>query len=134
MEKITLKNAIEINGKTVTELTHDVNEITGALFASAEAKKNASQGNSFSITPAAEFDFALHLYLGYAAVIAVNSEIDWSDLERVKGSDVSALMKIGRNFMLGTSEKASEEKSSEKLIETSAESIIPASLSSNEEE
>lgn len=134
MEKIILKNAIEINGKTVTELTYDANEITGALFASAEAKKSASQGNSFSITPTAEFDFALHLYLGYAAIIAVNHEIDWSDLERLKGSDITAVMKIGRNFMFGTSEKVSGERSSEKLIETSAEYITPVSQNSNENE
>ena len=36
---LTLKNPIQINGETVTEMRYDINEIDGVLFATAEAKK-----------------------------------------------------------------------------------------------
>ena len=62
-----------------------------------------------SISAAAEFDFGLHLYLGYAAIIAVNPSYDFSDMERIKGRDVVEVMQIGRNFMLA-SDKASTGK------------------------
>ena len=132
MNTIVLKNAIDINGQRVSELTYDENEITGLLFATAEAKKKGNSGGSLSISPAAEFDFALHLYLGFAAIIAVNQHIDWSDLERIRGKDIAEVMRIGRNFMLGVSDEDSQEKDSEKLIEISAESITQVSETSNE--
>lgn len=134
MERIALKNPIEINGTKVTELTYDANEITGTLFATAEAKKKGNAGGTLSIAPAAEFDFALHLYLGYAAIIAVNPAYDWSDLERIKGMDISAIMRIGRNFMLGTSEADSQESDSEKLTETMPESTTPVKQISKKSE
>lgn len=134
MEKIVLKNPIEINGITVSEMTYDANEITGTLFATAEARKKGNAGGTLSITPAAEFDFALHLYLGYAAIIAVNPAYDWSDLERIKGLDISAVMRIGRNFMLGTSEAASTESDSEKPTEIMPESTTPVKQISKKSE
>lgn len=125
MEKLTLKNPIEINGEKITELTYDTNEINGMLFANADSKKKAAAGQNMSISPAVEFDFALHLYLGYAAIIAVNPSIDWSDLERVKGHDVMEILKIGRSFMLGSDEASQESDSAEPTAITD-ESTTPA--------
>lgn len=125
MEKITLKKPIMVNGEEVKELTYDANEINGMLFATAESKKKAAAGQNMSISPAAEFDFALHLYLGFAAIIAVNPSIDWSDLERVKGHDNVAIMKIGRSFMLG-SDEASQESASDEPTAITDESTTPA--------
>ena len=125
MEKLTLKKAIMVNGEEVKELTYDANEIDGMLFATAESKKKAAAGQSMSISPAAEFDFGLHLYLGYAAIIAVNPAIDWSDLERIMGHDTVEIMKIGRSFMLG-SDEASQESGSAEPIETTGGSTTPA--------
>ena len=53
---------------------------------------------NLSVSAAAEFDFGLHLYLGYAAIVAVNPTYDFSDLERMKGADVVEVMAIGRKF------------------------------------
>lgn len=125
MKKLTLKNPIMVNGQEVNELTYDENEINGMLFAAAESKKKAAAGANMSISPAAEFDFGLHLYLGYAAIIAVNPAIDWSDLERVKGHDIMEIMKIGRSFMLG-SDEVSQGNASAEPIGTTAESSTPA--------
>lgn len=125
MEKLTLKKAIMVNGEEVKELTYDANEINGLMFAIAESKKKAATGQNISISPAAEFDFGLHLYLGYAAIIAVNPQIDWSDLERIKGHDTVEIMKIGRSFMLG-SDEASQESGSAEPIETTGGSTTQA--------
>lgn len=133
MEKLTLKNPIEINGEKITELTYDTNEINGMLFANADSKKKAAAGQNMSISPAVEFDFALHLYLGYAAIIAVNPSIDWSDLERVKGHDIMEILKIGRSFMFG-SDEASQESASDEPTAITDESTTPAKQTSKKSE
>lgn len=103
---LRLKNPILINGNEITEVTYDSNEIDGILFATAESRRKAAAGRKdISIAPAAEFDFSLHLYLGFAAIVAVNPSYDFSDLERIKGHDVVEVMTIGRNFMLASGEK-----------------------------
>ena len=85
------------------EVTKNPNEIDGILFATAESRRKAAAGRKdISIAPAAEFDFSLHLYLGFAAIVAVNPSYDFSDLERIKGHDVVEVMTIGRNFMLAS--------------------------------
>ena len=133
-ETIKLKNPIMIDGKEVTEVTHDSNEIDGVLFATAESKRKAAAGmKNTTITPAAEFDFSLHLYLGFAAIIAVNPDYDFSDVERIKGNDLVKIMGIGRNFMLA-SEKEQPQNDSEEHTETTPESITQAPQTSKKSE
>ena len=130
-----LKNPILINGKEITEVTYDSNEIDGILFATAESKRKAAAGRKdFSIAPAAEFDFSLHLYLGFAAIVAVNPSYDFSDLERMKGHDVVEVMGIGRNFMLTSEEKAQTESDSGEPTETTPETTTPARPTSKKSE
>ena len=88
---------------------------------------------SASISPAAEFDFGLHLYLGFAAIVAANPEYDFSDVERIKGADIVKVMGIGRNFMFA-SEKAQPQKDSDEHTETTPESTTPARPSSKKSE
>ena len=115
-------------------MTYDSNEIDGILFATAEAKKKAAAGmKNTTITPAAEFDVGLHLYLGFAAIIAVNPSYDFSDVERIKGRDVVEVMAIGRNFIL-TSEQEQQENDSGEPTETTPESTTPARPTSKEKE
>lgn len=131
---LTLKNPIMINGEKVSEMKYDINEIDGVLFATAEAKKKAAAGmKNMSISAAAEFDFGLHLYLGFAAIIAVNPSYDFADLERMKGHDVVEVMAIGRNFML-KSDEASTESDSDEPTETTPESTTPARPTSKKSE
>mgnify|MGYP006991661506 CR=1 FL=1 len=92
------------------------------LFAEAEARKlRATTAKAGGSAGAFELDYTLHLYLGMMAVIAVNPQIDVSDLERVGGADVVALMRIGRNFTTSRSAATSEENSSGEQSETMQE-------------
>jgi hypothetical protein len=132
MNSIKLKNPITINGKQVKELTYDTNAITAIGFVEAEAKRKTAAGRSVNITPAVEFDFGLHLYLGFAAIIAVNPEIDWSDLERLHGADVVEVTGIGRNFILKSEDEESQASESAEPSVTTPASTTPASQSSKE--
>lgn len=120
--KITLSNPLTINNKKRTELTYDANEITAQMFAEADARKlTASGSKTGNAAGAAELDYGLHLYLGFAAIIAVNPEIDISDLERVRGYDVMKIMRIGRDFISGKSEEPYTPDSSDAQSETTPE-------------
>lgn len=126
MNSIKLKNPITVNGRRIAELTYDTNAITAIGFIEAESKRKTAAGRAVNITPAVEFDFGLHLYLGFAAIIAVNPEIDWSDLERLHGADVVEVTDIGRNFILRSGEESPENESAEPS-ETTPGSTTPAS-------
>lgn len=133
-DTLKLKNPIKIDGKDVTEVTYDSNEITGILFAEAEAMRKAAAGfKNAAITPAAEFDFGLHLYLGFAAIVAANPAYAFSDVERIKGRDTVEVMAIGRNFIL-TSDQEQQENDSDEPTETTPESTTQARQSSKESE
>ena len=97
-EMLKLKNPIEINGKAVQDLTYDIELITPEMFAQANALKMKACGATNISGATAELDFTFHLYLGCAAIIACNPEIDYTDLLRVTGRDVNAIMQVGRSF------------------------------------
>ena len=114
MEKLTLQNPITINGKKVKTLTYDTDAITVGMFADAEARKlRATSNKGGGSAGACELDYSLHAYLAMMAIVAVNSDIDVSDLERISGPDVMELMRIGRNFTTARSAAQSEESGSE---------------------
>lgn len=134
METIKLRNPIMINGKKIAELTHDANEITPQAFAEADARKmKASGSKGGNLSGAVELDYGLHLYIGFAAIQAANPTYDITDLERIKGSDVMEVMKVGRNFTISSGAK-SQDDDSEDASETTAESTTPASPTSKKGE
>ncbi len=104
---INLAKPITVNGKEVAVLQYNSEEITGALFCEADSRRRFAAGaKNISIAPAAEFDYGLHLYLGFAACVAAAPEIDFSDLERVQGVDLVAVMAVGRNFIMQSEDSA----------------------------
>lgn len=104
---IKLANNITVNGKELAELQYNTEEITGVLFCEADTKRRIAAGaKNVAIAPAAEFDYGLHLYLGFAACIAADKSLDFSDLERIHGVDVVEIMAVGRNFILKSEESA----------------------------
>lgn len=116
---IKLVNPITVNGKEVAVLQYNTEEITGALFCEADSKRRFAAGSkNVSIAPAAEFDYGLHLYLGFAACIAAAPEIDFADMERIHGVDLVDVMAVGRNFILKSED--SEQSNSDEPTETTA--------------
>ena len=116
---IELVNPITVNGKKMAVLQYNTEEITGALFCEADSKRRFAAGSkNVSIAPAAEFDYGLHLYLGYAACIAATPELDFSDMERIHGADIVEVMAVGRNFILPSED--STQSSSDEPSETTA--------------
>ena len=123
---LLLKNGILINGEPVMEMDYDTEAITGELFVEMEGKHRASTG--FKNIAMCEVDHGLHLYMGYAAIIAVNPSYDLTDLLRMKGTDVAAVLRIGRNFI--NPPDPPREKESVKLLETTQESTTQGPESS----
>ena len=122
---LTLTNPIMIDGVSVSQLDYDTNEITPQLFAQAEAQKKTAAGlKNVAIVPAVEFDFSLHMYLGFAAILAVNPQMGFVDAERIHGGDMVEVMNIGRNFILKS--EGSAESSSDDASETTAEPLAQA--------
>lgn len=113
METLKLLHLIKINGKEVKELTYDANEITSEAFIAAEARKFRAAGRQGVTAGALEMDYSMHLQLGFAAIVAVNPEIDYNDLSRLKGADVAAVVRIGRNFIMPSAVEESTDDSQE---------------------
>lgn len=128
---LILDHPIQINGQEVKELTYDPQEITADLFTAACAKSAALDKTRTITLKLKENDHALHLYLGMMAIIAVNPNIDITDLERIKGFDVLSLTNIGAFFTLRKEAAVSEENSSAELSENTANTSTQASENSD---
>ena len=120
-KKLNLLTPIKINGKEVTELTYDVTKISCEQFSEACAKSAALDKTKAFTFKLRENDYALHLYLGFMSIIAVNPEIDLTDLERISGFDLLNIADIGMLFTLRRSGATSEENTSESLSENTAD-------------
>ena len=129
MKKLTLLKPILVNGKSVSEFNYDSTEITSDLFLDACAK-SAKPGRDPNLSISMEIDKALHLQLGKAAILAVNPDVDWSDLDRITGFDIISLSNIGRFFTYRKSEEPLEESGSENISEISADDTTPMSQTS----
>lgn len=130
---LKLRYPIKVDGKPVSELTYDAEEITNELFLAACAKSTIV-GNDMNASVTKELNTALHLQLGKAAVIAVNPSYDWGDLDRVKSFDLIGLCDIGRGFITGGSEEPSEQNNSDEQSENIQSSTTPASPKSESKE
>ena len=113
--KLDVPITVAVNGKqtSVTELEYDALEITAAQFSEACARSAAIDKNKTFSFKLRENDYALHLYLGMMAIVAVNPGIDISDLERIKGNDVLKIADIGMLFTLRRLAATSEASNSE---------------------
>lgn len=130
---ITLTKPVLINGAQVTEMNYDADEIDAELYAQAESHKmKASGSKGGNLAGAVELDYSLHLYLGFAAVIAVNPSYTFEDMERIKGKSLREFSKIGRGFFIGSG--SSEDDSSDEQSETTPEPSTPARQNSKEKE
>lgn len=122
VKDIKLNNPILIDGKKRKSLKYDTEEITVEHFAKAEGLKASSlqkQSGTMMVSPVAETDYSMHLYLGFMAIIAYDEthnqsddegSIDIEDLKRIKGHDIKKVMEIGRNFMLKSEDDMTEDE------------------------
>lgn len=129
---LVLDNPIMINGNEVKELTYDPQEITAEQFSIACAKSAAMDKSKSFTFKAKENDYALHLYLGMMAVIAVNPNIDITDLERIHGFDVLDLSNIGTFFIMRKQAVPSPENSSAAPSANTEDTSTQASTTSAE--
>ena len=129
---IKLANPIKIDNKERAELTYDTNEITASMFVEADSRKMAASVNKAGNTAgAAEIDYDLHIYLGFAAVTAINPEIDITDLERIQGPDVVQFLRLGRSFFSMKSAAPSGPDSSDASSDPTPEPSTPQSETSS---
>lgn len=129
---LKLKSPITVDGKPVSEVAYDTDEITGALFCEADTKRRISAGDNITIVPTAEFDFAFHLYIGYAAVCAANAGFSFEDAERIKGPDALDLMDIGRAFILRSEDSAQSNSDEQSEITAKPSTQAPPTSDENE--
>ena len=142
---ITLNKPVLINGVQVTEMSYDTDEISGELYAQAEAHKMkrisdkaygmlrvGGHSKGGNLAGAVELDYSLHLYIGFAAVIAVNPSYTFEDMERIKGKSLTKFSKIGRGFFIGSGDSGAD--SSDEQSETTPEPSTPARQSSKGKE
>lgn len=118
METLKLRTPIKVNGEEVKELTYDASEITAEAFIAAEARKFKAAGRQGVTAGALEMDYSMHLQLGFAAIVAVNPKIDYNDLSRLKGADVAAVVRIGRNFIMPSAAEEPTDDSQENTSES----------------
>ena len=123
---LVLDNPILINNKEVKELSYDAQQITVDLFTAACAKSAESSKTKSFTAKVKETDYGLHLYLGMAAIIAVNTEIDFADLERIKGFDLLDLTNIGTFFIVRKQAEVSEQNKSAERSATTADTSTQA--------
>lgn len=95
--KMDLVNPIMIDGKKYKELTYDFQEITIDDYLAMEKYFDIADVD-FTMTP------TYCLAIMFTAVIAVNKNIEYIDLARLKGADVINASVIGRNFLFLGSE------------------------------
>ena len=104
MDSITLKQPIKVLGKPVTTLSYDFDAITSDLYDRAHGMAMAKNMQANTIGLMDEVDTTVQRYLGMAAIIAANPDLDFEDLNRVKGRDIIAIARIGRDFLTGSDE------------------------------
>lgn len=125
---IELKHPIKINGKDVKKLSYDSDSITAEQFMEVSARSDFELASK-NIMPASqpEYNVALHMQLGYQAIINCNSDIDVEDLKRINGAaDILKVRKIGYHFLLGIAQDDQEEEnpSTQKPSEDSSETTV----------
>lgn len=90
-----------VNGVERTELNYDFEEIDYITFKQAGSLASSVPGVTMDgNVKQMENDYNYHLYMGFAAIVAVNKDITIRDLERLKGIDLNIIQESGRNFTM----------------------------------
>lgn len=110
-EKIILSKPIKVNGSDVKELSYDIDSITPEQYLEADARASTGlAAKGIQNMNLAEFNSALHFYLGCYAIISLSQSIDIMDLMRVSGRDINKIRKVGRIFFNDTAPDEEQEE------------------------
>lgn len=104
MEVLKLKKPVMIDGENKTEITYDLDSLTGAdveLVYNQLKKKGIAVG-------AIEIDTSYHM-----AIFAQAAGIDYEDVKRMSAKDCKNAVVAVRAFFVNDSEESSDETSSE---------------------
>lgn len=123
-----------INGKKREEFEYDAMEITSEQFLDACQRASSMDQSKTVSMKIKENDYALHFYIGCAAIIACNPEISFEDFEQMKGYDTLKVSDIGFLFMLRKSGEPSKENNSDAQLGNTAEPSTPAQEKSEEQD
>lgn len=115
--KLKLKNAIKVDGKAVKELQFDSDLFTLEELSRANKLLNKLQKEGMFVQ---ETDPDYHLIIArLLAEKTSKNEISYEDLSRIKGADLFALARVGRDFLLESVEVLQENTDEE--LEPTAE-------------
>lgn len=128
---IKLETPIKINGKIYEEFEYNPLKITATQFSEACARSSAMNKSRTLSINFKQTDTALHLYLGMMSIIAVNPDIDITDLERIEGYDVLELTDIGMLFTYRRWAEPSKENNSAEPSESTPDTLTQASEKSD---
>lgn len=106
MEVLKLRKPVMIDGESKTEITYDLDGLTGAdieLASNQLKKKGVTVG-------AIELDINYHM-----ALFAQAAGIDYEDVKRLSAKDCKDAVVAVRTFFVSDSEELSDETSSEVL-------------------
>lgn len=123
---LKLDKPLKINGKMREEFEYDATAITAEQFLEACQRASSMDQSKTVSMKIKENDYALHLYLGCAAIIACNPEISFEDFEQLEGYDTLKVTDIGFLFTLRKSGEPSKESISDAPLETTADTFTPA--------
>lgn len=116
---LKLRNPVYIDGEEVHELEYDPEEITVELFEETARLYGASATTK-------EMNDRIHLGLFWAAVMAVNDKVSFSELNNAKGMyDLTRMMDIGRDFIMGSDGSAENDSDPASVIMPKLSTLEP---------
>ena len=107
---LELSIPILVNNELLSELSWSADNVSVDLY--CEAANRATSKLKPSVM---ELDYSLHLWMGFALIIAANPQITFDDLKMgIKGTDVLKITMLGRFFITraaGPADESSDEPS-----------------------
>lgn len=99
--QVKLTNRIKVNGTEIEFLSCDFDRLTTQDFVAASAKASAAAAAASGV--ATEMDAGFQFQLAIRAIARTMTGVDVMDLERITGSDILKVARLGRDFICGVS-------------------------------
>ncbi len=113
MEIFTLRKTIDIDGKKVSELKYDFEEMTAKDKIEA-GRRMKGAGVQMTVDM---LDTDYHLYLFAAAAVKADPAVDYPDVFRMSAKDATRAGALARNFFFMDSEESQMTETSSALLQ-----------------